>query len=510
MSESVFDMSEMLESINGGVDRYDMQQVVPTSGNVNQAVIGQGQASSIATFQWQDGPNWWSPCQSYFSLILQFKHEGGVPTAAKPLTYADNFVMTLFTQINSYINSRPLDTVNTPWLIDTALTYSGAKKNFLDTWGSLTRVGEPLSTRLRNIQSNNGVIEVIFRPCLSIFDVKLLPPGAQFKLDFNWAGNGINAIESLYKSVSWNTDFTSLTLDSVSIQVQSFTFFKATVHPGIPTPPRGIIDLMPCQALQYISNGGQVLKQNITMPPTTNRILVVFQDISSTTVTTTPPVDLTAGVGNGYNPATSFSTVFIKNAGALAVNNTFATNTTGLNQLWLSLPELAINEPSPVYTFNDIKDYARAYSDFCHVTQGTHHQSEGSIPFGYSTVGAGSPAGVTIIHLDTNAAAGNFAQIGDINNPQQYSLIEASTPAPAANSYNQTSRWGWLGRCPGPIFAFPVVRPEGRTISTGTLNVQFTTSVASVAATIISSYSMAIALEAQANGLYSYMLIDGV
>lgn len=504
---SVFELSETLESINGGAARYDMQQLYPISGNIAaNTVVGQGQASGLTTFQFQSGSsNWWSPCNSYFSLILKFVEGGAVPTDA--IAYADNFVCTLFSQLQSYINSQPLDTINTPHLIDTALTYSNAKANFIKTWGSLTRVGEPLTTRVRNLQQNSGLVEVIFRPPLSLMDVKLMPPGAQFRIDFNWAANGINAFESIYRSVTWNTSFSDTTANTVSIGVQGFSFYMASVNPGnnVPLPDRGVIDLSPCTATQYFCNTGNTLKQNITLPSTTNKILIGFQDINPCIVTTSPPNDNICGVGNGYNPATSFSAIFTT-ASATTNNQTFTTNTTSLQQLWLSLPELGIQEPQPIYTFSGIQDFARAYSDFCHITQGTYTQCEGSIPFGSFATNAG----VTII-APSSMGTGTAFQYGDINNPQQYPYIAAgSNNVPPSNVYNQTARWGWLGRIPGPIFAFPVVRPEGKTVSVGTLNAMFNTTVISVAATVMSEYCMAIVLEHQGNGYYKYSLVEGV
>lgn len=515
-------MDELLESINRGIDRYDMQQLYPISGNVSNAVIGQNRASGLTTFQWQDSANWWSPSQSYFSLILTFQVEGIVPIPSKPCTYADNFVMTLFSQLQSYINSRPLDTVNTPHLIDTALTYSNARKSFIDSWGSLTRIGEPLSARLLNVQKNAGVVEVVFRPPLSIFDVALLPPGAQFRIDFNWANNGINAFESIYSSLTWNPVFNdTTTANAGSIRVESFSFYKATVHPdmNIAIPERGVINLSPCQALQYFLNAGSQLKQNITLPSTTNRILIGFQDLSTGTAILTgspppPPIDLITGIGSGYRPATSFTNVFCTSNNN---NNTYSAGTTFLQQLWLSLPELGIQEPNPVYNFSGVQDYMRAYGDFCSITQGTKVQKEGSVPFGVGLFAQGAAPGVTIIQPSagtTGAPLAGTVQIGNINNPQQYIYIPTpygGASAADVKSYNQTSLYGWAGRCPGPIFAFPVVRPEGKTVTTGTLNaVVNTPGVSSISATVIASYSMAIALELQPTGYYSYTLIEGV
>lgn len=534
MGDSAFNMSEVLESINSGVDRYDMQQIYPISGNIDTAIVGQGKASGLTTFQWQDSANWWSPYQSYFSLIVQFKKSGTAGALSGPsatssgdlVTYCDNFVPTLFSQIQTYINSRPLDTVNTPWLIDTALTYSNAKQNFLKTWGSLTRIGESLQTRLINATVNNGIIEVIFRPPVSLFDVKLLPPGAQFRIDLNWVPSAINAFESIGGSIVCGESS-----GNYNLQVNSLSFYKASVHPAnnVEIPRHGVIDLMPCQALQYFSTAQGVLKQNITLPSTTNRILVVFQDTSTpqtiafldsaTTNTATVAANKWCGVGNGYNPATSFSNIFSSNLST----STFAT-AASLGSLWLSLPELGIQEPSPIYQFNGIQDYMRAYSDFCHITQGTHDQEEGSTSFGNSQVSNG----ITIIapNLEVNNVATPVYNAGDPNNPQQYNYItqivndySTAAVADAATArliMNQTARWGWIGRCPGPIFAFPVVRPEGKTISTGTLNVTYNTAPTgglyplNVTATIICSYNMAIAVELQPSGYYSYSLVEGV
>lgn len=509
MSESVFDLSETLESINGGCSRYDMSQMYPISGNVSGTIGGSsGNAKGLTTFQWQDS-TWWSPCQSYFLLTCVFSTGATTSGTAVNNAYADNFAPTLFSQINTLVNSRPLDTVNTPWLIDTALTYANAHNSFLKSFGSLTRVGEPLSTRIRNTQQNGGVVQVAFRPPVSIFDVKLLPPGAQYRIDFNWAPSGILAFETVNGSVTWGTG-----ADQVSISISEFSFYKATVTPGpnVDLPERGVIDLNPCQAMQYFLNSGDTLKQNITLPGTTNKILIGFQDINSSSVVTPsanntlPPADYYSGIGNGYNPATSFTNTFTN---VTSANPTFTANTKNLSTLWIDLPELGIQEPKPIYNFNSgITDYMRAYSDFCHVTQGTKNNEEGSIPFGSMA----TDLGVTII-APAATVAGNIVafQYGDINNTQQYPFIGAgSATVPNKNAYNQTARWGWLGRCPGPIFAFPVVRPQGKYVTTGTLNVTTTGNVTSMSATIIASYSMALVCTRQPSGYYSIDVVEGV
>lgn len=518
MSESVFDLPQTLESINGGCSRYDMSQMYPISGNVSGVVGGStGNAKGLTTFQWQDS-TWWSPSQSYFYMKCTFTRANSVPSDTDPTAYADNFAMTLFSQINTQINSRPLDTVNLPHLIDTALTYSNAHNNFLKTFGSLARVGEPLSTRIRNTTQNNGIVDVVFRPPVSIFDVKLLPPGAQFTLNFNWAANGLNAFETIDRSVAWGTGS-----NEVSISISELSFYKATVTPGygVELPDRGVIDLHPCMIMQYFINSSNTLKQNITLPATTNRILVGFQDITPNIVTTDPPVDNICGVGSGYNPATSFTNKFCNSS---SNNLTFSSGQSMLSTLWIDLPELGIQEPKPIYNFSSgITEYMRAYSDFCHVTQGTKDNTEGSVPFGSMA----TDLGVTIIQPvrinDTGPVINaGLVQIGDINNPQQYTYIPtpnaaASLPAIAVNTnYNQTARWGWLGRIPGPIFAFPVVRPQGKTISTGTINATTaafgsgTSTAYNAVANVIASYSMAIVVVRQPNDYYSYDIVETI
>jgi len=506
--DNVFELPEQLESINFGVNRYDMVQMYPTTGAINGATVGTGAASGLSTFQWQDSVNWWSPNQSYFHMQLTFINNAVTPIPTRPLTYCDNFIMTLFTQIQSYIDSRPLDVVNVPHIIDTALTYSNAKQNFIKTWGSLTRIGEALSTRLRNVQTNGGVVEVVFRPPLSIFDAKLLPPGAQFRIDYNWAANGLLAFESVFRSVGWGA--TAVTTD-VSITVNSFSFYKATVQPSpmVSLPQKGVVDLMPSSINQYFLNGTNAIRQNLTFPGTTNRVLICCQDVNTAAVTTTPPVNLITGVGSGYQPATSFTAVFT-NVGTANPN---FTNTVQINQLYLSIPEIASTQPQPIYNFNNgVVDFMRAYSDFCHITQGTKNQDEGSVPFGnfYPT------NGTTIISIDTDVGSSGtvletpFFQQGDLNNPQQYLYMTSGATPADPDTYNQTARWGWLGRCPGPIFAFPIVRPENKPISTGTLNLTTSGNVQNASISVIATYSMAIVVELQPNGQYRYSLIEGV
>lgn len=510
--QSNFDMSDALESINNGISRFNKSQIFPISGNVT-GTVGTGTASGSTIFQFNETSEWWLPSQSYFHMKLTFTGAGSTinnaqypGTANALVTYCDNFICTLFTQIQSQINSQPLDTVTTPWIVDTALGYSKAHWNFIKSYSSMTRMGEGLATRLLNVSQNSGVIEVAFRPPLSLFDVKILPPGAQFRFTFLWAATAKAAFEALQKDITWGTS-----ANQNSVSINSFSFYKASVlpAPGIMLPKQGVVDLCPAVANQYpFPSNGTSMQAQISLPGTTNRILVVFQDTSTVaTFTDIAPVDRIGGVNGGYNPATSFSSLFIKAVPSGAGTTTYANDTVKLSNLWISLPELGITTPSPQYTFGtDNTDMIRAYSDWAHLCQGTASNYEGSLPYG----NADPTLGTQIISLDDNTAQTFLLQPGDNNNYQQYNAWYVGNTNLTAKAYNQTSLWGWSGSRPGPIFAFPVVRPEYKQVSQGILYVNLTGAPYSVTATVIATYSMALAVEDVGNGLYEYKLITGV
>lgn len=509
---SVFELHDTLESINGGCERFNLEQVTPNTGNINNAYVGTGQANQTATFKWADAVNWWSPCMSTFVLQLKFIKRISGADAVIPITdnvaYCDNFVHTLFTQVKTFVNTKPLDIVDIPHLVDQALTYSNASKNFLDSYASMSRVGEPLMTRIKNTCTNGGVVEVAFRPPASLFQCKLLPPGAEFRCDFNWASNASLAFQYLGPLNDTNNPkgVTIGTTDgNYNVVVQGFTFYKASLAPShlVEKPDHGVIDLSPCVVQQYFLNGGSSMKQNITLPSTTNRILIGIQDYN----TTKNSNNIIPGVGNGYNPATHF---------AHAVSDATANPqpySVPLTEAYLSLTELGLLMPSPTYSFNSVSDWMRAYSDWCHICQGTKEQTEGSLGFGTFD----TSTGISIVAPNvtfTPASTPGLIQSGDPTNPQQFFLnTKAATAltvseANASALYNQTCRYGWVGRL--PILAFAVVRPENKPISTGILSLKFNSAVGSISSAVMASYSMAIKLEHTGNGLYSYSLIEGV
>jgi len=521
--ETLFSLDDQLSSINHGANRMDVTQIYPISGNVTNSYVGQGNAKQTI-FTFTESANWWCPESSYFNLQLQFGQFSGTTFGAIPaaalVAYVDNFVCTLFSQIQTLIGPQPLDTITVPHIIDTALSYGTSRKNFLDTWGSASRLGEPLSTRLINTYSNGGVVDVCFRPPVSILDCKILPPGPQIQFTYTWSPSAVQAFESLKGPLIVGTADTNF-----NILVNSFSFYKASVNPSpyVDLPMKGVVDLYPCQLNQYPVSNTSTLKTNISLPSTTNRVYVVFQDTNQVSggaaAAGINPLDapLMSGVGNGYNPATSFANQFtILNSTGAANDGTLGSF---LNQFWCDFPEIGLTAPKPIYAFDtNNTDCLRAYEDWCSISQGiTTYQ--GSVPFGQNKA---TNIGITYVKNTAEAdLLTSIVQPGNRWNPQEYYIntIGATADAPAVTVYNQTSRYGWLGRCPGPIYAFELVRPDDKKVSVGTLNATFAKIVGStgtnsvpvnVTATVLSCYSMALAVEKQSNGLYNYMLVQGV
>jgi hypothetical protein len=550
---SIFDLPQSLESLTGGATRFDCTELYPISGNIAQqpgSYIGSGQASGNTIFQFGSGSSvWWSPAMSYFRMQLALTKmsaanvEGLPPivsgaTNADYVALADNFVSTLFTKITTQINSKVLDTIDNVAVMDTALHYANCRDNFLKTFGSLSWLGVPFMTRLAMSTNNTSQtsyvpIEVIFRPAISIFDCKILPPGAQFTFTFNWAPSATNAFESMFGDVAVGT-----AINNYNLRVTGFSMFQSAVTPSnmVQLPQQAVIDLCPSVVNQYYLNGGANLKQNITIPSTTNRILVTAQDASTTTYepgfytagSAAPAITVTAGIGKSFNSATSFSLVANSQSGSQKYPDRM------ISTMWLSLPELGVNEPNPVYNFQQSQlDISRAYSDFCHITQGTINGVEGSIPFGSLNV----TQGVHMIGAVFNAGDRNNCQAptiiavaSDATTPRVFNAgggtygikFQNYTPATAPPTCYQAAKWGWAGSRPGPIFAFPCIRPEGKTVSVGTLNVTYQayselgssanagSSVASVVFNVISSYSMALQLQHTGNGVYNYTVVEGV
>ena len=521
--------------------------ILPDGSMPNGISVGTGAASGVTTFQWSDNVSWWSPCNSYFFMRLRFTKAGGnIPILnangqldpAELVTYADNFPSTFFSNIQTYIENDPVDDLTQPWVVDQVLTYSGAKKDFLDTFGSLARVGEPLQKRLLNVYGNGnssgGVIEVCYRPPCSIYSTHLLPPGAKHRIDFTWNQSIVNAFESLIGSIDIGDN-----AGQYNIKIDNFYFYKATCRPAplLQLQPNGVIDLACAGINQYTIPNSSQWQQNITMKSTTNRVYIVFQDNNQTprvtninTATTSPYLsDETAirymGYGTGWTPITSFSKSFSTTSN---LNPDVPVYLAELSQLYLQISDLSLQLPKPTYNFSQNgNDYVRAYMDWASQTVGTKYNDTGSVPFGYGIRGSTTTLnttatlnnqGCTIIapNFQVNGVTTATYKVGNPSNNQQLNLITSANTNFEVIGTNpsyyafQTSEYGWLARHPGPIFCFNVCRPAGKKISKGDVNVSFTNSVNSVIMSVIYCYSRALAVSKLPDGNYSYQLVEGV
>lgn len=550
-NESVFSMSTELESVWHGIEKFDMQQVLPDAGLPSNTIVGTGNASGTTTFSWNSSGNeWWSPVNSYFYFKFRFvKYNTASPPVAGPIPildasgnlspidlvcYCDNFVSTLFSTIMTYINQDTCDNVTQPWIVDQVLTYSNGKKNFLDTFGSLARVGEPLQTRLYNTfgvgdNRQGGVVEVCYRPPCSLYGVNLIPPGALHKIDFTWNQNVVNAFESLIGSIDTNIGTAA---GNYNLIVDNFYLYKATCTPSkaIPMPMNGVIPLSGCKVKQYPISNTNSYQQNITLAPTTNRIYLAFQDISQnpkvtnqTTNTTSPFIDTTGikymGYGTGWNPITSFTKSFTIGGG---VNPPTLVE---LQQLFIQVTDLSLILPHPPYNFAlNGSDYERAYMDWANCV-GTKYNDTGSVPFGSAinaqnsnllTYAALKIPGTTIVVPTsiTGITPATVFNAGNPSNPQQLNLITGATFAYATGTngnslYFQTYENGWLARHPGPIFAFNICRPATAKVSDGNIQVSFTGMVNSAIVNVLCSYNLALAVSKNQQGKYDFQLVNG-
>lgn len=559
-SDTPFSMPTHLESVWRGIDKFNVQQMLPDGGMPTNVLVGTGSASGTTTFQWKDNAEWWSPSNSYFMLKLRFVKYNGTTPGPIPVinatgqldftqcvTYCDNFVSTFFSNIITYIDTVSVDNITYPWVIDQALTYSGAKKDFLETFGSLARVGEPLMKRLYNVgantsSTNGNVLEVAYRPPASIYNCNLLPPGARHRIDFTWNQSVINAFESLIGSITVGT-----ANGNYNVFIDNFYFYKATCvpHHNISLPPNGVIDLACASVNPYPIVNSSSWQQNISLQPTTNRIYITFQDNNQSLPVTRYDVELTSpyintatpannasikymGYGTGWTPATSFTKSF-----------SYRTTTSGgatiaalteLKQLYININDLSLILPHPTYNFGvDGSDYLRAYTDWASQTVGTKYNDTGSVPFGYairtslttadSNFASLKMPGATIIapnyRVDSTATA--TYQVGNsTGNTQQLSLITSDVgPGFVAdtltNSFGfQTCEYGWLARSPGPIFVFNICRPSGKRISQGNVSVDFQSAPALVTLNVICCFNRALAVSKTLDGSYAYQLVDGV
>lgn len=496
-----FDLPDGPRSINGGACRYNIVQMLPRTAAVSGTRPGvTGATQGLMTFQWDEDILWWVPSLSYFEIRAHMVNpNSGSPIAlarTAGIAYVDCWPAALFSQIQYYVNNGSVDLLQFPPQAEAATLYSSVDRTYLQSSASAQGAGEALTTRILNSSqfgtaaagaANYNEIVATWRPALSIFDCPhALPPGAAHRVDFTWSPSGeINMIEAL-ASVT--------TASNVNVIIDAFYFYKATLVPdaSVPLPMHGFIELNPIQVNNYQINGGTTLNQNVTIPPTTTRILVAFQDNNVAN-------SLAAGQ-NGLKPITSFAAAFSNGATDLSAY---------IQNLYVNMTDLGYQFPNPQYTLTAgsaagaKSDWDRAFQDWITYCRGCSGGYEGSVPFGAFDTGIGA-AVVAPLASTPNAS------FGDPANYEQAWIASVSAGAVSATQANQTALWGWLGRCPGPIFAFPVVRPPDRFVSNAQLNLTLSGSATSVNVFIFSSYTKGLAVENDGTGKYRYTLVDGL
>lgn len=494
---SAFELADGPRSINGGAVRYDIRQLYPQTAAIANARPGvNGAATGQTTFQWNDDSLWWVPSLSYFNIRGHFTDtSGNALTKSSGIAYCDNWVSAMFSQIQVFCNSQSLELLQNPAQADTALLYASVDKTFLESFASLSGVGEALTTRQLNSAVNGSgstttynEVVAAYRPSLSLFDhCTGIPPGAQWRVDFSWSNVAEQAIiESLTNKIA-GTDYYFV--------LDEFTFYKATISPdpSVPLPEMGFIELNPAQVNTYPLNGGTTLQVNVPLPATCHRALVVCQDNNS--------VNNYAAGQNGYAPITSFRGYF---------SNGSTANAVWVQNLYMSFPELGYQFPNPTYSLTPganaaggKSEWQRAYADFVTISRGASGGYEGSVPMGTADLNIGAAVLAPL-------ASTPVMTIGDPNNRQQAWVTSISAGAVSATQATQTAAWGWMGRCPGPIFAFPVIRPVDKLVTSANLFLQLSGAATSVNVYVIMTYSMGLACEMGPDGKYRFEIVRGL
>lgn len=496
---SQFNIPDEPRSLNGGAVKYDMRQMLPTTAFISNSRPGvSGSAQGITTFAWDDPALYWVPSLSYFTVRGHFLDGAGNALARNSLLgYCDNWVSTLFQQIQIFLNSNSLELLQNPPQADTALAYSSMDRTYLKSFASASGVGEGLMTRFLNSAqfgtaavsaSNYNEVVASWRPALSIFDCTYsIPPGAQWRIDFSWANTAEqNMIESVTAKIA-GTDYTFI--------LDSFYFYKATTmpDPSIPLPMKSFIDLNPIQVNTYTITGTNNAQLQITLPYTANRMLIGFQDTNGAN-------NLQHGQ-NGLKPITSFAAAFSNGATDFA---------SYIQNFYVNFLDLGYQAPNPTYNFTAgnaagaKSEWDRAYADWIAICRGCSGGYEGSVPFG------AFDSGINAAVLRPLETVTPVMTIGDPSNDQQLWDASTATTAVAATNGNQTARWGWLGRIPGPIFAFPLIRPPETFVSRANAQISFSGNVTSVTMYVMTSWTLGITIERDRSGRSTFSIVQGI
>jgi hypothetical protein len=494
-TEGVYDIPDQLRAINCGSVKYDIRQQFPVTAAVGGTRPGvSGATTGITTFQWKDDVLHWIPALSYFVVRGHFLDGSGNALARTSfVSYADNWCSTLFSQIQVFLDSSSLELLQFPAQADTAIVYSSVDKTWLKSFGTSSGLGEGFMKRCLNSAqfgtaavgaSNYNEVTATWRPALSIFDCAYaLPPGPQWRIDFSWSSSGE---QNLIESASAQTAGTNYTF-----VLDEFTLYKATVMPD-PTmdmrPDRAVIELHPVQVNPFQLTAGTQMQVNVPLPATCHRMLICAQDNNT--------VNSFAAGSNGVHPITSFAGAFSNGATDFS---------SYIQNLFVNLTELGVQYPNPTYTLTagsaagSKSGWERAYADWIAICRGAAGGYEGSVPFGNFDSGVG-------VFQNQPLASTPTITVGDPENDQQQWIGSTTAGAPTTAA-TATARYGWLGRCPGPIFAIPVVRPPGKIVTNANMQLTMSGNVTAVSVFVVASYTIALAIQRTAAGSWAYTIV---
>ena len=513
---SSFDLSDGPRQVNGGCSRVLTQQLYPQTSAISGTRPGvSGASTGLTTFQWSDDVNWWVPSLSYFNVRGHFVDFSGTIGLAYQggLAYCDNWVPTWFSQIQYLLNSQTVELLQNPPQSDTALVYSACDRTWLRSFGTASGLGEGLQARVWNSASygvgtgsigtaNTNEVVATWRPSLSIFDVAHgIPPGGQHRIDLSWSNIAEQLMIQSYGTKLAGTDYRFI--------IDEFTFYKTSITPdiSIPKPMGGYIELHPVQVNQYPINGNSTLQVNVPLPATCERMLIILQDNNAA-------ANDAAGQ-NGLKPITSFVPAVSSAGGDFAAF---------IQNFYVSFPELQYQYPNPTYTFvggtaaQTRSEYQRAYQDWITTCRGASGGYEGSVPFGTYDASIGA------LIVAPSATGGAVYNPGNSDNYEQAVIItnainlatggtgqsggSQNTLPIVTSTAQQTARFGWVGD--KFILAVPVIRPPDRLVTNANLYMQFSAAPVSATLSVIMSYSMGLACEADANGRYQFEILRGL
>lgn len=484
---AAFELATVPRDLNAGVQTFDVRTVLPTQ-SVTSARAGTFQTT---IFEWKDTAAWWCPSQSYFNIRGHFTDTSGNALArTSGIAYCDNWVSTLFSRIDLDCNGKTIESVQNVAQADTMNLYSTADKTYLESFGSACGAGEAYTTRKLNSaqfgtasvsSSNYNEVVATWRPPCGVFNIPTgIPPGATWRVTFTWNRScEQNVIQSDSSKIA-GTDY--------YFYVDEFYMSYETIQPSpnVPMPEEAVIDINSIQCNLYSATTANSTF-NCTIPSRTTRVLVGFQDNNVAN-------NLAAGQ-NGLKPFTAFTL-----AGSVS-----STDYSGyLTNIYGSFIELGYTFPQTQYNFTAGSsagaktDLQRAYADWINVTRGCSGGYEGSVPFGCYDAGIGAA-----ILQPLSSTPGPNMLIGDPNNPDQSWIVSNTSGAGSASTLaNQTARTGWLGKV--PIFAMPVVVPEGRQVTKFNLYCSFSSSITAVNAYVVAMYGNTLLCRHAGNGVYLY------